>query len=69
MLVSLPVTEELIIVKSEHVVQVAPACSSKAGSPEDFASGLERHRGDLALPCMPAAGVDAGWPQFRAYFR
>lgn len=55
MLVSLSVTEELIIMKSEHVVQVAPACSFRTCSQEDFASGLERHRGDLSLPCVPAA--------------
>lgn len=63
MLASLSVTEELITVKGEHAMQVAPACSSKEG-----AGGLGRHRGDLVLPCVAAVGVDAGWSHFRGCF-
>lgn len=54
MLVSLSVTEELIIMKSEHVGQVAPACSSKEGAVDQFAEGFcQWFRKTKKEPCSP----------------
>lgn len=54
MLVSLSVTEELIIMKSEHVGQAAPACSSKEGAVGQFTESLcQWFRKAQKGPCSP----------------
>lgn len=54
MLVSLSVMEELIIMKSEHAGQAAPACSSEEDTGGQFAENLfQRFRKTQKGPCSP----------------
>lgn len=73
MLVSLSVTEELIMMKSEHVGQAAPAWSSKEDAVVQFTgrlySDLEKHKRYQDLPHVPADGFGAGQSHFRGCFR
>lgn len=50
--VSLSVTEELIIMKSEHVGQAAPACSSEEDAVGQFTETLWFRKAQRG-PCSP----------------